>query len=105
MVEAIWTGEYPSFCHGEWKLMIDGVDLSHLIPKELRNSPMGTFGTYQSWHFEDWMEVFEDYEDGLYFEAWYERNPWVDAVPAPPIEIYSAFSEQDWRHGQCGGCI
>lgn len=51
------------------------------------------------------MEVFEDYEDGLYFEAWYERNPWVDAVPALPIEVYTAFAEQDWRHGSCGGCI
>lgn len=105
MVTATWTGDWPVLCHGEWKLEVDGVDYTHLIPEDMRESPMNTFGTYQSWHFEDWMEVFEDYEDGLYFGDWYAANPWVDAIPAPAIEIYCAFAEQDWRPGSCGGCI
>lgn len=106
MVEAIWSGCWPTLCFGSWTLKVNGVDYTHLIPEELRDGPMNTFGTYQSWHFDDdWSEVFEDYEDGLYFEAWYERNPWVDAVPALPVEVYTAFAEHDWRHGSCGGCI
>lgn len=105
MVVAKWSGCWPTLCFGEWTLEVNGVDYTHLIPKELRKSSMNTFGTYQSWHFEDWLEVFEDYEDGLYFEEWYEHNPWVDAIPATPIEIYTAFAENDWRAGSCGGCI
>lgn len=31
-------------------------------------------GTYSEWHFEDWMEVFEDYEDGLCFDEWIKSN-------------------------------
>lgn len=66
---------------------------------------MNTFGTFRSWHFENWIEVFEEYEDGFFFEKWYAINPWIDAIPATPLEIYAAFSEQDWRRGSCGGCI
>lgn len=105
MVNAIWTGKWPCLCSGEWRLEIDGVDYTHLIPENLQESPMNTFGTYQSWHFEDWLEVFDSYEDGLMFAEWYEANPWIDAIPASPIEVYYAFAEHDWRHGSCGGCI
>ena len=105
MVIAKWSGCWPVLCHGTWTIEVDGVDYTHCIPEEMRDGPMGTFGTYQSWHFEDWMEVFESYEDGWFFEEWYANNPWADAIPATPIEIYSAFAEQDWRHGSCGGCI
>lgn len=105
MIEAIWTGGYPNLCCGTWMLYINGNDFSLLIPEEKRSSPMDTFGVYQSWHFEDWEEVFEDYEDGLECEEWIAANPWVQKLPASPIDIFYAFQAQDWRHGSCGGCI
>lgn len=105
MVEAKWTGTYPCLCFGEWQLFINGEDFSLLIPKELRRSEMGTYGTYQSWHFENWSEVFEDYEDGLECEEWIAANPWVQRLPASPVDIYYAFQTHDWRHDSCGGCI
>jgi hypothetical protein len=61
MVEAKWSGKYPCLCFGNWTLKVDGKDVSKLIPSKLRKSPMNTYGTYQSWHFENWIEVFEDY--------------------------------------------
>ena len=105
MIEVFWTGEYPNLCKGEWKLFIDGKDYSLMIPKELRYSPMNTYGTYQEWHFEDWEEVFESYEDGLMFSKWLAENPWVNKIPATPLDVYCAFAEKDWRHNSCGGCI
>lgn len=33
-VEAVWTGEWPSLCCGEWKLYIDGEDKSNMIPDD-----------------------------------------------------------------------
>ena len=106
MVEAIWSSCWPTLCSGFWTLKVNDIDYTHLIPEELREAPMNTFGTYQSWYFDDdWNEVFEDYEDGLYFEAQYKYNQWVDAVPALPIEVYTAFAKHDWRPGSCGGCI
>ena len=106
MVEAKWTGSYPNLCSGVWELTIDGEDFSLLIPHELRYSPMGTAGIYQSWRFnEDWDEIFESYVDGLKFEDWIAKNPWVAELPCSPRDIYDAFQENDWRHGSCGGCI
>lgn len=105
MVEAIWTGRFPNLCSGMWILKIDDVDYSDHIPEEKRYGEMGTYGTYSSWHFEDWMEVFEDYEDGLEYEDWVAENPWVLSLPADALSIYLAFAAEDWRHGQCGGCI
>lgn len=106
MIEAIWTGEYPCFCRGKWKLKIDGEDVSHMIPDECRHSPMGTKGTYRSWYFDDdYSEQFEDYVDGYNFECWVDHNPWVLDLPADALSIYLEFQLNDWRRGQCGGCI
>lgn len=105
MVIAKWTGSYPCLCSGEWKLYIDDVDYSHLIPVDLRHGEMGTYGIYQSWHFENWSEVFESYTDGLDCEDWIAANGWVHSLPAYPTDVYYAFQAQDWRHGECGGCI
>lgn len=105
MVVAEWTGSFPSLCCGVWKLFINGEDFSLLIPEELRHEEMGTYGTYQSWHFENWSEVFENYEDGLQCEDWIAANPWVQKLPASPIDVFYAIQAADWRHGECGGCI
>ena len=109
MVEAKWSGSYPCLCHGEWTLIVNGKNVNSLIPDELKNSSMGTYGTYQSWHFEDWNEVFEDYEDGLMCDEWIVENKyWLDDITDDyniQTEIFYAISEEDFRHGSCGGCI
>ena len=105
MVIAKWSGEYPCLCCGEWSLFIHGEDYSHMIPEDLRTDHMNTAGTYQEWHFVDWVEQFEDYEDGLEYEDWLAENPWVRDLPAPSFDIYLAFQSEDWRHNSCGGCI
>ena len=33
MVEAKWSGEYPTLCFGEWTLNVDGKDVSLSIPE------------------------------------------------------------------------
>lgn len=105
IVRAEWTGQYPCLCSGEWKLFIGDQDYSHMIPEDKRRSHMNTAGVYSDWHFENWTEVFEDYEDGLEFEEWLVENPWVHDLPAPDLDIFVAFSCEDFRPGQCGGCI
>lgn len=104
-VEAIWSGSYPNLCRDYWTLIINGIDYSKAIPYELRHSHMNTAGTYSRWHFEDWREVFDNYEDGLEFNEWIAENEWVRALPADPLDVYLAFNAQDWRPGECGGCI
>lgn len=106
MVIANWSGSYPNKCSGEWKLYVGGVDYSYLIPEDKKRTHMNTAGTYTEWHFdENWHEVFEDYEDGLEFDEWLIENSWVQKVPALALDIFLAFQDEDWRYGQCGGCI
>ena len=47
MIEAIWTGKWPCLCSGEWKLIINGIDYTFVIPEEKRTQPMDTLGEYQ----------------------------------------------------------
>lgn len=109
MVNAFWSGSYPCLCSGTWTLEVNGVDVSSLIPEELRHNEMNTFGTYEEWHFEDWIEVFEDYEDGLMCDEWIAENKyWLDDITDDyniQTEIFYAISEEDFRHNSCGGCI
>lgn len=109
MVTANWSGSYPCLCYGEWTLKIDDLDVSNKIPEELRNNSMNTYGEYEEWHFEDWMEVFESYEDGLDCDEWIAENKyWLDNITDNidvQKEIFNAISGQDFRHGSCGGCI
>lgn len=108
-VIAEWNGRYPCLCHGKWSLIINDEDVSLYIPDELRCSPMNTFGTYQSWHFENWIEVFEDYQDGLKMDEWIEKNTyWLHRITKDEKilqEIYDAIQEEDFRECSCGGCI
>lgn len=106
MVNVEWTGRYPCLCSGRWILKIDDNDYSELVP--FGCNPANTYGTYEEWHFEDWEEVFEGYEDGLEEDDWIEENKeWLDKLPDGTNyhEVFIAFVDQDWRHGSCGGCI
>ena len=107
-IEVQWTGSYPCLCHGEWIIKIDEKDYSSYIPDELRYNSMETYNIYQSWHFENWMETWEEYEDGFEFEDWINHNEWVYSITKDKKEvkeIYRLINEQDWRYNLCGGCI
>jgi hypothetical protein len=110
-VKVNWTGRYPVLCHGEWQLWIDGVDYSDKIPKTLRkNTHMNTWGVYEQWSFDkNFLEIWETYEEGLEVDEWIEANAsWLVEITTEEElmkSIYYAFQKQDWRHGQCGGCI
>lgn len=70
---------------------------------------MNTYRIYQSWHFEDMIEVFDDYVDGLACNDWImENKSWLDVITTDfykQKEIYCAINAQDFRIGSCGGCI
>ncbi len=109
-VKANWSGMYPCLCSGEWTLFVNDKDVTEKIPEELRTEPMYTFGTYQTWYFEDdWEEVFEDYEDGMSCKEWIENNDyWLKDITDDykvKEEIYFAIQDEDFRHNSCGGCI
>lgn len=109
-VEAKWTGKYPNLCSGEWILKVNNKDVSLLIPKELKNSSMNTYGTYRTWHFtDDWDVEFNSYEDGLDCENWIEENKyWLNKIStnlSVQKNIYYEISTEDFRCGSCGGCI
>lgn len=108
-VSASWSGSYPCLCSGEWTLIVNGKDVSDLIPKELRKHSMNTFGKYQSSHFENWSEVFDDYTEGLHCEEWIKENSyWLNLI-TEDIDtqklIFLEIQKNDWRSGSCGGCI
>lgn len=113
VITASWSGTYPCLCYGVWEILVDGKHLP--IPDDIVREPMNTFGTYQEWHFEDWLEVFEDYEDGLGEYEWIEKNKyWIDAglekigkkfSNQDYERLYCAIQENDFRRGSCGGCI
>lgn len=108
-----WTGGYPNLCSGDWIVEHDGKIVT--LPEDRVSESMGTFGTYSSWHFEDWDDVWEDYEDGLGFEDWIVTNKnWVDKMfdehgikksEKEYQDLFDSFQANDWRHGSCGGCI
>lgn len=109
-IKVEWTGKWPCLCYGEWKLTIDGEDKSNLIPEELRESEMNTYGSYSQWRFEeDWEVVWENYVDGMPCRDWIENNKyWLDNISSDyniQEQLYCAFQTRDWRHGSCGGCI
>jgi len=109
MVEAKWSGAYPCLCFGEWTLIVDGKDVSDKIPDYLRKETMSTYGNYDSWHFEDWLEVFESYNDGLDCEEWIEKNDeWLNEITTDysvKEQIFLAIQKEDFRPNSCGGCI
>ena len=109
MVKAKWSGVAPCLCSGEWSLWVNGKNVSKKIPKDMRDMPMHTFGTYGKWHFENWIEVFDTYEDGLHCDEWVKKNlDWLTKITTDKEtqkEIFKAIQEQDFRWYSCGGCI
>lgn len=108
-VEAKWTGDYPNLCSGQWILKVNNKDVSHLIPDELKNEPMNTYNIYRPYHLENYQIVCNSYKDGLFCSDWIKENEeWLNKITTDSfvqVEIYEAINSQDWRYGECGGCI
>jgi hypothetical protein len=114
-IKVNWTGKYPNLCSGKWEITFNEIKM--IVPSAFINSSMGTAGNYQSWHFENWSEVFESYDDGLEYGEWIKLNiGWIKAMfeSAGVISIvtsediynlYSGIQSKDWRNLSCGGCI
>ena len=106
---AKWSGAWPCLCHGEWSLYKNNEDISYMIPYELKSNDMNTFGEYETWHFEDWEEVWESYEDGLDCDEWLKENKsWISRITNSEIEqeeIFKTFQKEGFRWNSCGGCI
>lgn len=110
VVEAKWSGKWPCLCHGKWTLIVDGVDVSDKIPKELKDSSMWTYGVYKSWHFDDsWNVIWESYKEGHECDIWIKNNiKWLKTITEDREvmeQIYNAINAEDFRYGSCGGCI
>lgn len=108
--KAKWSGKWPNLCRGCWTLHRDGKDISEKIPEYLKQQPMQTFGTYNSWHFrKNWEVVWKSYESGLSSAEWREENQeWLKEITTDTEEqkaIFEAFQKEDRRHESCGGCI
>jgi len=106
--KANWSGTFPCRCKGEWTLFADGEDITRFIPEEMRYGPMYTYGVYDSWHFENRMEVFDYYAAGLECDEWIKDNEeWLSkfATREEMPLVFEAFQAEDWRPYSCGGCI
>ncbi len=108
-VKAKWTGRGFALCVGEWKLYVDGKDVTDKIPEDLRTEPMNTYKRYGRWYFKDWVEEWESYYDGLKQDEWIESNKyWLDKITKDidvQRQIFKAINEEDFRTNSCGGCI
>lgn len=107
-VEATWSGSFPCLCNGVWTLLVDGKDCTECIPESLRESPMGTFGTFKQKSESDYESEDEIYEDGKKKAEWIQYNKsWLNRITEDVKEqgeIFKAFQKSDWRHKSCGGC-
>lgn len=105
--EAKWSGKWPCLCSGEWTLYRDREKVNIDIP--FQEGPASTYKTYSEWYFDNWLEHWRDYEDGLKFEDWkITYQDFLEELTQDPQEwekIYLAFQKNDWRYGCCGGCI
>lgn len=114
-VDVKWTGAYPNLCSGRWIITIDDKVLA--IPEALINSSMNTLKSYETWHFDDWQEVWETYTDGIEMDEWIHNNRgWLYAslksigkekeITYKDLKIlYEKINDADWRFNSCGGCI
>lgn len=105
---ARWTASGNNLCLGIWELDYRGRPLD--IGAARREKDMGTYGIF-SYIFPD----DEAFAEGLREDDWILENmDWVSELFAShdiPIDeahlrwFYQAVNAQDWRCGDCGGCI
>lgn len=101
--KAEWDGCYPNHCSGCWTLLKDGKPVDTEIP--FQSDTAYTFGKHVTRYSED---SSREYEDGMQVDEWVvEFKDWLSTIAEKcdwPF-IYYAFQENDWRHGECGGCL
>ena len=105
--KTVWTGKYPNLCCGEWQLYIN--DELNNIEIPFQYHPANTEGIYEEWYFnDDYDEEWDSYTHGMNCADWCDTYKNYLKQIAPESDwpmIFKAFQENDWRHGQCGGCI
>lgn len=98
-VKAKWTGCNFAHCVGEWKLYVDGKDVTNKIPEDLRTEPMNTYKKYERWYFKGWVVERESYYDGLKQDKWIKYNKyWLDEITTDidvQRQIFKAINEED----------
>lgn len=103
-----WTGEYPNLCSGEWILYHNGEEKTDInIPFQSR--PAYTYGEHEKWYINDFgEETCIVYKDGLSCDNWCSHHAqWLSSFSSPRDweAIFEAFQINDWRFGECGGCM
>lgn len=106
-IEVEWTGGGYSLCSGEWIIRIDGELVE--LPEDVRTFPMYTKGEHRRWYFDsNFDENWEYYVDGMEFPEWIAQNKWASDLLSEEGDqrlLYELIQEQDFRCGECGGCI
>ena len=70
--------------------------MARITPKLSRRTIAGESG-HVEW---------DTYTDGLGKDEWIKENAgWLKNIPADPKDIFDAFNAEDFRAGECGGCI
>ena len=108
--KAFWSGQRPALCSGEWLLLKDNVEMSFLIPEEIRQVSMDTYNVYEKWNIgEDLSIYYTKYTDGLTCDDWIKKNLyWLENITnnrKEQEEIYLTFRDNDFRINSCGGCL
>lgn len=124
-ISVFWTGSYPNLCSGEWQIKINGIHIQdtenldkagNVEYGSFLREDFGTFRTYDTWHFEDWDDVWETYEEGLGFDEWLLSDKFKKLnelfisnnffLSRENLELlYNKINSYDWRNNSCGGCI
>lgn len=107
--EAVWTGEWPALCCGIWELYFYGNPIETEFPFGI-DRPADTYGEYRHYYYsrEVGDEVIDYYTSGLQEDQWIKQYyNWLNTFANPEdfSMIFKSFQKNDWRHGECGGCI
>jgi hypothetical protein len=104
--EANWVTNGRRLCCGKWIIRRNGVDVSELIPKSLREDHMNTHKQYDVWYFtESYDEGWGCYFTGLTAKKWVRKNHyWISKICSnreEEFQLYHAINAADWRHWSC----
>jgi len=113
-IQIEYTGVYPNLCSGEWIVTVNDKKINI---GDQSQGEKDTYISYSTWHFEGWIDVWDDHEDGLEFSEWCQSETGQtilgfiqkeidnDLTYDEKIDIYGQIQDQDYRTGSCGGCI
>lgn len=113
MVIATWIEDKDDKCNSRWQLIIDGVDVSDYIPRELLHNSMDTEISVvflPSYYYDDTYTDFYEHMEGMIDVEWVEYNyPWLEDICGDDEElmysIYRSFNMVERKLNRVrGGC-